>query len=62
MRSSARGFFRWEDDVARLGASAPLSSDVGSFRARVFGLALEWSADVWHPAAAPEEGGEVPQD
>ncbi len=50
---SLRGFYRFENNTSTLGATAPLSADVGSYRVNQAGLAIEWAGDLW-TQAAPE--------
>jgi hypothetical protein len=57
---SVRGFYRLESNAARLGATAPQSSEVGSYRENRFGIAIAWSGDLWRQSEA-EEGGEEPE-
>ncbi len=47
---SLRGFYRFENNTSTLGATAPLSADVGSYRVNHVGFAIEWSGDVWTEA------------
>jgi hypothetical protein len=44
---NARGFFRHESDLARLGANAPATSDVGSYSKNQLGLVVDWSGSIW---------------
>jgi hypothetical protein len=56
---TVRGYYRLESNTATLGASAPPSSDSGSYRSNRFGLEIDWSGRVWHQAAATDdEAGE----
>lgn len=56
---TCRGYYRLEQNTATLGASAPLSSDSGSYRVNQIGLSIGWSGDVWRAGAgASEESGE----
>ena len=53
---SLRVFYRLEDNTARLGAGAPASSEVGSYRDNQVGLTLAWSGDIWR------RGGDTGED
>lgn len=53
-----RGSFRFEDNTAHLGTTAPPTSDSGSYRVKQLVLALEWSGDLWRKALESEEGDE----
>jgi hypothetical protein len=44
---SARGFYRLEDNSAKLGPGAAAGTEVGSYREDMAGLAVEWSGTVW---------------
>ena len=50
-----RAYYRLQDNAATLGASAPPSSDSGTYRENRFGLQLDWTGRVWHQAAAVAE-------
>ena len=54
---TARAYYRLENNTAKLGASAPLTSESGSYHENRFGLELGWSGLVWQPAAAADEAG-----
>ena len=51
---SLRGFYRFENNAARLGAAAPPSSEVGSYRQSQVGLAVAWSGELWRQIEAKE--------
>ena len=46
--------YRFEDNIARLGTSAPPSSDSGSYRADQVGFEIVWSGDVWRGTTESE--------
>ncbi len=51
-----RGSFRFQDNTAHLGTSAPPTSDSGNYRVKQVGLAIEWSGDLWQRSPESEEG------
>ena len=53
-RVSARGFWRYETNDARLGAPAPASADAGSYHQQVVGLALDVAAALWRSPSSRE--------
>jgi hypothetical protein len=50
-----RGFYRYVNNIAHLGTSAPPTSDSGSYRVNQVGLAIEWSGDLWNASRAQAE-------
>lgn len=59
-RWSLRAFYRFENNAATLGSSAPPSSDVGSYRENQVGLAITWSSELWRQME-PNESVEQPE-
>ena len=55
---SVRGYYRYENDNARLGVDAPPSSDVGSYHQHQAGLQIEWSDVLWRRTRGPETDAE----
>jgi len=51
-RWSARGFFRHESNASHLGASAPATSDVGSYSQNQVGVVVDWSGAIWRSERA----------
>src|SRR2546425_212547 len=49
---SWRTFYRHEQNTARLGSAAPLSTDAGSYKVNQVGLAIEWTGELWSGAEA----------
>jgi len=49
-----RGFYRFESSDARLGSTAPPTSDVGSYRQQQVGVGVEWSYAIWRQSRHEE--------
>ena len=49
---SWRTFYRHEQNTARLGSAAPLSTDAGSYKVNQVGLAIEWTGELWSGSEA----------
>ncbi len=58
---SLRGFYRFRNNASTLGVTAPLSTDLGSYRVNQVGFAIEWSGDVWMQAAREPNSDEESQ-
>jgi len=50
---STRGFFRLEDNRAKLGPAAVPGTETGSYRDDLVGLAVEWAGTLWREASTP---------
>jgi hypothetical protein len=55
---AVRGFYRFEKNTADLGASAPATTDVGSYTENQIGMAVEWSKVIWRRSGTEQSPGD----